>query len=259
MTSVGANGAAFSYPIAGNENVGRIVYSDGGTVNAMDIMVNHADNTIVLGSPVPLFDSLNVADHELSPDGATVYFGKSADSPENFAGLYRHAIGDTQPPQQIYRGMTPGAGLYTASVSADGFTLVVEEVASFPERHRLLRIALPCSDSAACTTILDETSSSAWPAVHPFNSLVAYSDYLVGFNNCLQLRFLDSATGAATFAGTQPRYGTASSWFGNQILVNGRKPPDRKGACRESGVVTLVDPATGAETPLVSGYGPDGR
>ena len=98
-----------------------------------------------------------------------------------------------------------------------------------------------------------------WPSLDSPGTMVAYSDYLNGSNNCFQVRFTNATTGAPQFAGTQPRYGNASSWCGNLLLVNGRSPPDRKGTCRESGAVTLIDPATGAETPLVTGYGPDGR
>ena len=43
------------------------------------------------------------------------------------------------------------------------------------------------------------------------------------------------------------------------MLTNGRKSPDGSGRCADTGMVTQVDPATGAETPLVRGYDPDGR
>lgn len=85
----------------------------------------------------------------------------SPGSPEGFGSLYKVTIGDTQPPREIYRSMIPGAGLQTPSVSTDGTTLVVEEIANFPEFHRVLRINLPCSDAAACTTVLAQTTTVA--------------------------------------------------------------------------------------------------
>lgn len=262
MTSSSANGTVFSYPIASTENVGRILFSRDGSISWMDLTVNQADNTIVLGPTIPVMDSFNLGGFQLSPDGTTVYFSTGAGSSEGFASLYKLTIGDAQPPQEIYRSMIAGASLMAPSVSVDGTTLVVEEIANFPEHHKVLRIDLPCSEAAACTTVLAETSTVAapfWPSLNSVAPTVEYSNYLAGFNNCFQVRFLDSATGAPQFSGTQPRYGTASSWLGDRLLVNGLLPPDRKGTCRQSGIVTLIDPATGAETPLVSGFGPDGR
>jgi hypothetical protein len=262
MTNQQAQAAAFVYPVAGTENIGRIVFPKDGSIQSMDFAVNHADNTIILGASTPLFDSFNVGSHELSPDGTTVYFSTGAGSPEGFDRLHRLTIGDAQPPQEIYRSMIPGAGFQTPSVSADGTTLVVEEIANFPEFHRVLRVSLPCSDAAVCTTVLAQTTAVAaamWPSLDSPGTMVAYSDYLNGSNNCFQMRFTSATTGAPQFSGTQPRYGTASSWLGTGLLVDGRKPPDRKGTCRETGFVTLIDPATGAEIPLISGYGPDAR
>lgn len=262
MTNQQAQAAAFSYPVAGTENTGRIVFPSDGSIQWMDFTVNQADNTIILGTSTPLFDSFNVATHGLSPDGTTVYFSTGAGSPEGFASLLKLTIGDTQPPQEIYRSTIAGASFTTPSVSADGTSLIVEQNAHFPEYQRLLRISLPCSNAASCTTVLVQTTAAfagLGPSLDPLGTTVAYSEYLSDTNNCLQVRFAHATTGAPLFAGTQPRYGNASSWFGNLLLVNGRGPPDRRGKCRETGMVTLIDPATGAETPLVSGYGPDAR
>ena len=262
MNFVAANGTAFSYPVAGTENVGRIVFSDNGNINWRDFTVNHDDNSIVLGNTIPLLPSLDVAGHELSPDGTTVYFSVGAGSPEGYARIYKSVIGDPQPPQEVYRSLIPGAGFNNLSVSTDGTTLVVEQLSPFPVTYRVLRLTLPCSDAIACATVLAETATVAapfWPALNSIEPTVGYAEYLPGFNQCSQVRFLDLATGAPVYAGTQPRYGTALSWLDNKLLVNGHKPPDRRATCQQTGFVTLIDPATGAETPLVSGYGPDGR
>ena len=191
MTNQQAQAAAFVYPVAGTENIGRIVFPKDGSIQSMDFAVNHADNTIILGASTPLFDSFNVGSHD-SPDGTTVYFSTGAGSPEGFDRLHRLTIGDAQPPQEIYRSMIPGAGFQTPSVSADGTTLVVEEIANFPEFHRVLRVSLPCSDAAVCTTVLAQTTAVAaamWPSSTTPGTMVAYSDYLNGSNNCFQMRF----------------------------------------------------------------------
>ena len=260
MTIVGANGAEFSYPVAGTTNVGRIVFPANGTIDWVDFTVNHSDNTIALGNSTPLFANWNLGGVGLSPDGTTVYYTTSPTSPEGTAIIYRMTIGDAQPPQEIYRSGIAGAILNVPSISADGATLIIEQTGS-PNLDRILRITLPCADAVACTTVLaDEPVAAAyWPSLNSTGTTVAYSDFLGGFNGCYQLRFVDSATAIPLFGGTQPRYGKQSSWLGDQLLVNGRTPPTRKGTCSETGMVTVIDPATGAETPLVSGFSPDGR
>ena len=260
MTTAGANGATFSYPVAGTANVGRVVFPGNGTIDSVDFTVNHSDNSIVLSASTPLFDNWNLGGFELSPDGTTVYYSVSPGSPQEFATIYRLSVGNPQSSQQIYKSLVAGASLDTPTISADGATLVIELTANSPELHQILRISLPCGDTGACTAVLADSSIGAyWPTLNPAGTTVAYSDFLSAYNSCYQIRVLDAETGTGQFAGTQPRYGTQSSWLGDQVLVNGRKSPDRKGTCRETGIVTLIDPATGAETPLVSGYGPDGR
>jgi hypothetical protein len=257
-----AQAAVFSYPVAGTENVGRIVFPRDGSLNRMDFTVNHADNSIVLGNVIAIMPSLNLGSHQLSPDGTTVYYSTGAGSPEGFASVYKAVIGDPQPPQEIYRSLIAGGGFSRPSVSADGMTLIIEQHSYFPDVNRVVRITLPCIDAVECATVLTQTStvtSSFWSALNPVDPIVGYSDYLAGSNNCWQVHLMDVTTGTPVYAGTQPRFGTALSWLDNKLLANGYKPPDRRGKCFGSGTVTLIDPATGAETPLVNGFGPDGR
>jgi hypothetical protein len=257
-----AQAAVFSYPVADIENVGRIVFPRDGSLNRMDFTVNHADNSIVLGNVIAIMPSLDLGSHQLSPDGTTVYYSTGAGSPEGFASVYKAVIGDPLPPQEIYRSLIAGAGFSRPSVSADGMTLIVEQYSPFPDVNRVVRIALPCIDAVECGTVLTQTStvtSSFWSALNPVEPMVGYSDYLAGSNNCWQVHLMDVTTGTPIYAGTQPRFGTALSWLGNKLLANGYKPPDRRGKCFGSGTVTLIDPTTGAETPLVNGFGPDGR
>ena len=90
---------------------------------------------------------------------------------------------------------------------------------------------------------------------------VGLAKYQPGYNNCWQLRYLDvsAVTAVSVFGGTQPRNGRGSTWYGDQILTNGRKPPDSMGKCADTGMITRIDPATSAETALVRGYDPDSR
>jgi hypothetical protein len=262
MTFDQAQAAEFSYPVAGTENMGRIVFPRDGSLNWMDFTVNHVDNSVVLGEITALMPSNNVAGHGLSPDGTTVYFSTGAGSLEGFASVYKAVIGDPQPPQEIYRSLIAGAGFSRPSVSADGMTLIVEQFSSFPDVNRVVRITLPCIDAVECATVLTQTStvvSSFWSELNPIQPQVAYADFPTGLNDCQQVLFMDVTTGVPIYAGTQPRFGTNLSWIGNRVLANGSTPPNRRGKCSRTDIITLIDPATGGETPLVRGYDPDGR
>jgi hypothetical protein len=261
MTLIGAAGARLTYPVPGMTNVGRILYpDDSGSLDWVDFIVNHADNTIVLGTGAPIAALTNLFAWTLAPDGTTVYYSTGPGAPDGFPSIYRLPIDGSQPPQEIYRSLVAGSAVAVLSASADGSKLAVEEVANIPtEHHRVLLIPLPCTDNNTCAKVLAENSANLWPALNSAGTTVAISDYQAGSNNCWQLRFIDTASGTALFAGGQPRYGIRESWLDDQLLVNSRKPPDRKNACQDTGNVVSVDPATSAETTLLSGSAPDAR
>jgi hypothetical protein len=252
------------YPIPGTTNVGRILFPhDNGTLAWADFTVDRSDNTIALGPSTPL-PAPTWAVSTLSADGASVYYVTGAGSPEEFPAIHRLPIDDPQSPQEIYRSVEAGSVFSALSVSEDGTKLVAEEWThppnqSSPQHHRVLLITLPCTDNATCATVLAENASYMYPSLNSAGTTVAYSDYQAGSNNCWLLRFVDTTTGTPLFAGTQPRYGIFESWFDDQLLVESRKPPDRKNYCRPTDSVALMDPATGAETALLSGSRPDAR
>jgi hypothetical protein len=261
--------APLVYPLPGTTNVGRILFPyDNGTLAWADFTVDRSDNTIALGPSTPLPAFTNWGLSIFSADGASVYYATSPASPEEFPAIHRLLIDGPQypqPPEEIYRSLEAGSVFGELSVSEDGTKLVAEEVhrplpyQSFPTHHRVLLIPLPCSDNTTCATVLAENAAYMYPSLNSAGTTVAYSDYQAGSNNCSLLRFVDTTTGTPLFAGTQPRYGAAKSWFDDQLLVESRKPPDRKNYCRPTDSVSLMDPATGAETALLSGSQPHAR
>ena len=69
---------------------------------------------------------------------------------------------------------------------------------------------------------------------------------------------MDGTTGALISFG-QPRYGTGATWVNGRILSNGYSQPSRRNQCAATDRVTQVDPATGSEVQLITGWDPDGR
>lgn len=246
--------AAFSYPVAGTatKNVGRVVWPDGNAIWAIDFIV--AGTSIEVLPKRKVFDGLlNALD--LSKDGSTLYVsGYSDDLPAIKAvTIASNATSD------LYVGANTGSFFFTVEA---GDNAVYADLSLPPNTggHQLLRIDLPpCVES--CADVIAANAAPVYPAANSARSIVAYSDYLAGSNNCWQLKYLDVSDAAPTqvFEGGQPRYGTRSSWYGDMVLTNGRKSPDGSGRCADTGMVTKVDPSTGAETPLVRGYDPDGR
>jgi len=249
--NAGSFGAgAFSYPVDGTHNVGRVVWPDGNAIWAINFTVT--GSSIQVDPKFKIYDgSLNSLD--LSRDGGTLYVsGYSGSHP-----AIKAVIIATNSTSDLYVGAIVGSFFYTVEASDNA----VYADLSLPANtgHELMRIDLRCTES--CARVIAANAAPVYPAASYTSSIVAYSDYWVGSNNCWQLKYLDvsSITPTQVFAGGQPRYGTRSSWYGDTVLTNGRKSPDGSGRCADTGMVTQVNPSTGAETPLVRGYDPDGR
>ena len=120
----------------------------------------------------------------------------------------------------------------------------------------LLEIGPSCSD-ASCTDLL--AANVLWHALNAGNDTLVYSRNILGYTSCYVLTYFDIASGQEVLGGSQPRYGTFSTWLGDKILAQGFMPPNRKGSCKPSGMIVRVDPSTSEETPLVSGNAPDAR
>lgn len=249
--NAGSFGAgAFSYPVAGTNNVGRVAWPDGNAIWAINFTVN--GTSIQVGPKFKIYDGLlNALD--LSRDGSTLYVsGYSGNLPAIKAVTIA-----TNLTSELYVGAIDGSFFFTIEASDDA----VYADLSLPANtgHQLLRLDLPCVGS--CADVIAANTAPVYPAASSTGSIVAYSDYLVGSNNCWQLKYLNLSgdTPTQVFDGGQPRYGTRSSWYRDKVLTNGRNSPDGSGRCADTGMVTQVDPSTGAETPLVRGYDPDGR
>ena len=96
------------------------------------------------------------------------------------------------------------------------------------------------------------------PAASHDDDRLVYSYRLPGLTACWLLQVISDA-GGPILNSTQPRYGFGSTWYRGKILTDGIKPPSGSGVCSSTGMITQVDPDTGAEIELVKGSGPDAR
>jgi len=247
---------AFSYPVAGQPpNTGRIIWPENGAIYKLDFVV--VGSTITIQEKSLIFNG-SVLAMDLSADGTTLYIALNTDGPQIVQTLTIDGGGG---PTGFYAG-DPGSYFLRIAVNAAGTALFADQWLSFPNNgHRVLRIASTCANES-CAKILaanpDGTSAGMFPAPSFVDPFLVYSDYLPGSNNCWLLQVIPE-TGGSVVTSSQPRYGTWSTWYGNQILTNGRNPPDGSGRCADTGFITQIDPATGAQTQLVRGYDPDGR
>ena len=260
QTSAAPAGAAFSYPIAGTSNVGRAIWPVGATVYAIDFTVT--GTSIALGSPRVI--STEGCTCELSADGNMLYYGVGAASLTESSRILALNI-PTGVVSEVWVGPPDGSYVNWLAVNNDGAALFID-LRPMSGPARLLRVDVPCV--GACSTVLYSNAIGTQAPILPSASLTAdpglgypllvYSDFIAPFNQCFQLRFADFS-GHIVFGGTQPRYGKTSSWYGGKVLTDGYTAPDRSGTCAATGMVTQIDPGTGAETPLVRGSFPDAR
>ena len=240
---------SFSYPVDGSVDRGRVVWREGTQVVGGDFTVSGTD--VVVGSRQIFVTGVDCCALELSPTGDFLYVSTaqrtlSKVSVENPAN------------RSVIKTLTDDGWFTTATSSGDESALYVEEnrmQGTQPAERQLIRIDLA---DLASTLLVPDNVSQYWPAADPGSNRIAYTFYLVGSNNCYQLQIMDGTTGALISFG-QPRYGTGATWVNGKILSNGYSEPSRRNKCAAIDKVTEVDPATGSETQIITGWAPDGR
>ena len=263
IAGASAGAGAFSYPVLGTTDVGRVIWREGdGGIYGLTFKAT--GSSIAVSARQLIVDTLpyGVIDMDLSKDGTTVYavvartdgVGPNKVIAINVAG---------GPPTDAFVGPPDGTGLGYIAVNEDGvlFFPLSAPVADPGTTNPLLRVAPPCADTS-CSTVLASSPSGThgnnFPAPNLVDSRLVYSYDLPGYVGCWLLQIIPDTGGSIVNSG-QPRYGTRSTWYRDKILTNGIKPPSGSGRCDSTGMITQIDPATSAETPLVKGYDPDGR
>jgi hypothetical protein len=240
---------SFSYPVTGSSDRGRVVWLEGTQVVGGDFTVSGA--SVTLGSRQTFVTGIDCCALALSPTGDFLYVSTTQRT------LSKVSV-QTPTSRSVIKTLADDGWFQTVTSNGDESALYVEErrvQGTQPTGRQLIRIDLA---TLASTLLVPDNVSAYWPAADPGSNRIAYTFYLVGSNNCYQLQVADGTTGALISFG-QPRYGTGATWVDGKILSNGYSEPSRRNQCSSTGHVTQVDPATGSETPLATGWDPDGR
>jgi hypothetical protein len=241
--------SAFSYPIAGSANRGRVVWLEGTQVVGGDFTVS--GTSVSVDPRRTIVSSVDCCALELSRDGRNVYVSTAQ------SRLERILVSDPSS-RVLIKTIADDGWFNDGSVNGDESAFYVEEQRMSGGQvtgRELVRI-----DLITLQANVVRTSGIArfWAGADPNSNLIAYTDYVVGSNNCYLLQIADGTTGQLISYG-QPRYGVNSTWYGGRILTNGYKPPKGAGRCDSMNAITEIDPDTSAERILRPGYYPDGR
>jgi hypothetical protein len=240
---------SFSYPVAGTNDRGRVVWLEGTQVVGGDFTV--AATNVTLGARQVYLSGVDCCALTLNPTGDYLYVSTAQRT------LSKIAV-ENPADRTVIKNLTDDGWFVNASANGTDSALFVDErraVGTQISGRQLIRIDLGTLTS---TVLVPENSSQFWPAADPTSNRIAYTYYLVGSNNCYQVLIADGTTGAVISYG-QPRYGTGATWLGGRVLSNGYTAPSRRNQCSSTGKVTQVDPGSGLETPLLTGYDPDGN
>jgi len=250
LVSVGVQTPRFSYPVAGTTNRGRVIWRDGAQVLGGDFTV--IGTTVVVEPVRTILPSVDCCVLDLSPQGDYLYVSATQST------LERVSVADPTN-RTLIKTIADDGWFVNGSVNGRESALYVEERRASGTQiigRELVRIDL---STLLSTLLVPDRVNPLYPAADPASNRIVYTDPVAGSNNCNLLQIADGTTGS-TFSYGQPRYGTHSSWYGGKVLTNGYKPAKGGGLrCDRLDMVTEIDPATSAETPLVRGYDPDGR
>lgn len=244
-----ASSAAFSYPIAGSSDRGRVIWQEGTQIVGGDFTVS---GTSVSAEPRrTIVSAIDCCALELSRDGEHVYVSTTQST------LEKILVADPSD-RVLIKTIADDGWFVDGSVNGDESVLYVEEQRMSGNEvtgRELVRIEL---DTLQASVLIPSGIARFWAAADPQSNFIVYTDYVVGSNNCYLLQIADGTTGQLMSYG-QPRYGTNSTWYGGRVLTNGRKPPKGAGRCDAMDTITEIDPGTSAERSLTRGYHPDGR
>ena len=240
---------SFSYPLTGSTDRGRVVWFEGTQVVGGDFTVSGTN--VTLGARQTLVSDVDCCALTLNPGGNYLYVSTAQRT------LSRVSVA-TPADRTVIKILIDDGWFVAVTANGDHSALYVEERRAQGTQingRQLIRIDLV---TLASTILVPDNMSQYWPAADPSSNRIAYTYYLVGSNNCYQLQLADGTTGATISYG-QPRYGTGATWHNGMVLSNGYSAPSRRNQCSSTGKVTQVDPNTGVETSVLTGFDPDGR
>lgn len=262
-TLIAGRSPKFSYPVPALSKTGRVVFFGGSasSIDTVDFTVG-AGNTVTVGptSSLPVIRGCCALD--LSKDGQTVYFSDTDSS------LAKFEFG-TRQVTQIYALPPEDASwaFQQVSVNGDGKQLYATRTGNQLNSGASKLVRIDLTTTPATEIILREWPQQDGygaqffsPAANQYDNRVAFHEYIVGTNNCTPLVVTDmDGIPIPPAPGATARYGKFGTWVGNNVVMERRGPMDGSGKCASTTSLSQIDPTTGAETVLITGYQPNGR
>jgi hypothetical protein len=254
----GAPGARFS--LVGGSNVGRVVFPDVGGVSAVDFTFTGTTISVQPKRTVtpPVWDNF-----ELSRDGDYLYAATIQPDRSAPTFLQRHYVGtgSAQPVSDVYTVPAPWI-VWGLSANADGSSLFVElqDTDGVSPSNRLVRIDVDLQTGVGVLAqeyLAVAKLASRFPSADPSMPRFAYSEFLLGTNNCEQIKII--ANDGTDLTVGQPRFGRRSTWLDGHVLATSYSPPTKSGRCSGNGYIARIDPLTSEEVYLARGYDPEAR
>ena len=236
---------AFSYPISGATNRGRVTWKDSGGVVGVDFTAS--GNTIAVEPLRTIHSPTGCCLADLSRDGQTLYFSLT-----NTVLAKLDLSSPDASPVPFYTFDTTPYGAQRGSVNGDQTFLFLEELEA-DSTTKLVRLSLP--PAPVIRTVLPTFANGPfWVAANLDDGRIAFLEYVAGTNYCGQLVVADSdGLSRQIFPN---RYGKFATWLGSNVLME-RESVDRRGNCSLTGTISQVTPGN-TETVLTTGTGPNG-
>jgi hypothetical protein len=254
----GGNTATFSFPLAGTESVGRVVYIND-SPSCPQLWVT---DFVVSGTVINIIKSGPVDDHcaysyiDLSADGQSVY-GTFMD-PDDVTRLVRIRIEDGT--STVLAAVQWPSTIHNPSVNSDETRVFADLWNTATGDIKLVAFRL---DGTNAHDVIAENPPDVreffMPAADPMSDRVAYGQWLISEGlDCSQLKVWSSGTGASQDLGVGA-YGRWPTWVNGAVVVEGQSPPKRRGVCSQTDNIVRFDPVSGEQSTLGSGFRPDGR
>jgi len=254
VAGAGAGAGAFSYPVLGTMDVGRVTWREGdGGIYGLTFKVTGTSITPTARQLIVDTLPYGVIDTDMNKEGTTVYASVVPTSGTGPGKILAIDV-NSGASRDAFVGPADGSGPGYISVNEDG-TLF------FGGPSEIVRVDPSCADMSCVTHLATGPTGSGqniFPAPNLTDDRLVYSSVLPGYFGCWLIQVIPDTGGSLLNSG-QPRYGSQSTWYAGKILTNGIKPPTGSGRCYTTGMITQIDPATSAETPLVKGSDPNSR
>ncbi len=260
----GGGSIQFSYPVGGVSNRGRVAWVEAPAVVGVDFTVDTGTRQIAVFAKKTIYSGTG-GYISLNKNGSALYSIRNLSSGGQV--IDRQALDSVGspmgPPMTVFEAPV-GNIVQTISVNGTETYLFADYHPSPgpPTAPRQL-VWIPLDATNVVNVILSHAAQKEFtPAAHPTSDLVVYQDYIpveLRIDGCDPL-FIKEIGGAPVPYSPPTAYGLKPTWMNDKVLADGRRGPTRTDTgCDYTGTIMQLDPGTGVQTALTSGYDPDGK